>query len=160
MEIKDSIEHTYMSATKFEQVAYQQLQLFNLSGSNPPVQQYVVNITFALELHLKCLIMIETNEKPIHEHNLKRLFNALLKEDLTAIKKNYQTLIKKNMTLKVIRNEGIKVNSSFWHVIEEMQKSYNEWRYISIDGLPKNNIIGTGEIINAVKKRINELHQF
>lgn len=154
------LQSTYISALQFENVANQQLKLCGTTKEHPPVQQFVVNITFSIELFLKCLIMIESQKKAPHKHELDFLYNQLSVQSKQIIKKSFDKKINESLTLKAAKNSGVIFNADLNNVLRDIKNAFVEWRYMSIDGMPKRSIIGTSQLTSSIKERINELHQF
>src|SRR5688572_15348074 len=78
-------------------------------GSSAP--QILVD-SFAVELYLKCLFVLDTNIAPIEEHDWSTLFEALAPHTKTAIRDAFDRIVRADDVLRnlhVINPEALKV---------------------------------------------------
>jgi hypothetical protein len=59
--------------------------------------------SFAVELYLKCLFVIDTNTAPLKEHDWVKLFDALLPNTQTAIREEFERIINSDPFLPYLR---------------------------------------------------------
>jgi len=78
-------------------------------GSSGP--QLLVD-SFAVELYLKCLFVLDTNVAPLEEHEWQKLFDALEPHTKTAIRDEFERNVRSDhvlSNLNVINPEAAKV---------------------------------------------------
>lgn len=153
-------EFIFSSAEQFEQTAALLSQQIGIPGSQPPITPFVVNITFSIELYLKCLIVIETKQKPKKTHQLHALFNKLSPESKKAITNDFDSMINSNKTMLAVKERMPTVKTDIDSVLLGMNQAFSEFRYISIDGkdsISGFSLIGTNHLNTAIKNRINTL---
>jgi len=68
--------------------------------------------SFAVELYLKCLFVLDTNIAPLEEHDWEKLFDALMPHTKTAIREASERIVHSDPVLShlsVINPEALKV---------------------------------------------------
>jgi uncharacterized protein (DUF1778 family) len=68
--------------------------------------------SFAVELYLKCLFVLDTNVAPLEEHDWQKLFDALEPHTKTAIRDEFERNVRSDhvlSNLNVINSEAAKV---------------------------------------------------
>ena len=94
---------------------------------------YGVNAAFAVELYLKCLLLIEGGQVP-ETHNLKQLFNQVSRESRGKITKRHNTLAADHPVLSEFRQKlGIKTDLN--SILEDGQDIFTQFRYF-FEGIP------------------------
>ena len=86
-----------------------------------------VNHTYAFELYLKCLMIIETGEY-VEGHQLLELFKLVSDNSKTNIENHFNTnftFIRRNM-----RYFGIFEKPSIYELLEEANKAFTNFRYL------------------------------
>jgi hypothetical protein len=98
-------------------------------GSSAP--QLLVD-SFAVELYLKCLFVLDTNIAPLEEHDWEKLFNALLPQTKTAIREAFERIVRSDpvlRNLKVINPEAVKV-TDFDRSLTAAKNTFYKRRYL------------------------------
>jgi|SRR5215213_545759 len=98
-------------------------------GSSAP--QLLVD-SFAVELYLKCLFVLDTNIAPLEEHDWEKLFDALAAHTKTAIREAFQRIIRSDPVLShlgVINPEALKV-TDFDRSLAAAKNTFAKRRYL------------------------------
>lgn len=88
--------------------------------------------SFAVELYLKCLFVLDTNTAPPEEHSWKILFNALLPYTRIAIREAFGRIIESDPVLSnldVINPEALKV-TDFERSLAAAENTFYKRRYL------------------------------
>jgi hypothetical protein len=88
--------------------------------------------SFAVELYLKCLFVLETNIAPLEEHDWGKLFDALLPHTKAAIRDSFDRLIRSDPVLShlaVINPEAVKV-TDFNRSLAAAKNTFDKKRYL------------------------------
>jgi hypothetical protein len=88
--------------------------------------------SFAVELYLKCLFVLDTNIAPIEEHDWEKLFNALLPHTKTAIREAFERIVHSSPVLRnldVINPEAVKV-TDFDRSLTAAKNTFDKRRYL------------------------------
>lgn len=98
-------------------------------GSSAP--QLLVD-SFAVELYLKCLFVLDTNIAPLEEHDWEKLFDALLPQTKTAIREAFERIVSSDPVLRhlnVINPEALKV-TDFDRSLKAAKNTFDKRRYL------------------------------
>lgn len=153
-------KHVLRSAEQFEQTANLVNQQIGMGGHHPPIAPFIVNITFSIELYLKCLIVMEKNSKPKKTHSLYTLFKEVSSASRKAITDDFNDLINSDPMTNAMKKEIPHLKTDIHSVLLGMNKAFEQWRYHSIDGMAQSSVMGTNELITAIKSRIKELDSY
>lgn len=88
--------------------------------------------SFAVELYLKCLFVLDTNSAPPHEHDWEKLFNALAPHTKTAIRDAFERIVRSHPILSrldVINPEALKV-MDFNRSLTAAKNTFDKRRYL------------------------------
>jgi len=88
--------------------------------------------SFAVELYLKCLFVLDTNGTPLHEHDWEKLFDALESHTKTAIREAFERIVRSNPVLShldVINPEALKV-TDFKRSLTAAKNTFDKRRYL------------------------------
>lgn len=88
--------------------------------------------SFAVELYLKCLFVLDTNIAPIEEHDWKKLFDALLPHTKTLIRDEFERIVHSSPVLRnldVINPEAVKV-TDFDRSLTAAKNTFDKRRYL------------------------------
>lgn len=156
-----NIESIYNTAQQFENTANYLAQQIPLSMPKPPVIPFAVNVTFSVEMYLKCLILIETKEPPKKIHELHDLYKSLSNDSQTSIRMEFEKLTQNSPFQNTKGTPFATMKIDIDSVLQRMNRTFVGWRYAPLEK-PKegSGVSNTAELITAIKKRINELHQF
>lgn len=147
-------DHIYKVAEQFEHTANMLSTQMGTSGAHPPVSPFVVNVTFSIELYLKCLLILETNRRPKNSHELHTIFNRLSSESRSIITSDFQNSISSDATIRVMKTQFPDLKVDIQSVLLGMNNAFKEWRYASIDGMSTSSVMGTSHLLASIKKRI------
>ncbi len=98
-------------------------------GSSAP--QLLVD-SFAVELYLKCLFVLDTNIAPLEEHDWKKLFDALAPHTRSAIREAFKRLVNADVVLSnldVINPKAAKV-TDFDRSLAAAKSTFDKRRYL------------------------------
>ena len=98
-------------------------------GSSAP--QLLVD-SFAVELYLKCLFVLDTNSAPLEEHDWEKLFDALAPHTKTLIREAFDRIVCSNpvlLHLDVINPEALKV-TDFNRSLTAAKNTFARRRYL------------------------------
>lgn len=98
-------------------------------GSSAP--QLLVD-SFAVELYLKCLFVLDTNSAPLQEHDWGKLFDALKPHTRTAIREAFERIVRSDPVLPhldVINPEALKV-TDFNRSLTAAKNTFDKRRYL------------------------------
>jgi hypothetical protein len=88
--------------------------------------------SFAVELYLKCLFVLDTNIAPLEEHDWQKLFDALLPYTKTAIREAFEQIVRSDhvlSNLEVINPEAAKV-TDFERSLIAARNTFDKKRYL------------------------------
>lgn len=88
--------------------------------------------SFAVELYLKCLFVLDTNTAPLEEHDWKNLFDALNPYTEIAIREAFGRIIKSDPVLShlaIINPEALKV-TDFERSLAAAKNTFDKKRYL------------------------------
>ena len=88
--------------------------------------------SFAVELYLKCLFVLDTNIAPLQEHDWEKLFDALLPHTKTAIREAFERIVHSDPVLPhldVINPEALKV-TDFNRSLMAAKNTFDKRRYL------------------------------
>jgi hypothetical protein len=88
--------------------------------------------SFAVELYLKCLFVLDTNIAPLEEHDWKTLFDALAPYTKAAIREAFQRIVRSDPVLPhldVINPEARKF-TDFERSLAAAKKTFDKRRYL------------------------------
>jgi hypothetical protein len=88
--------------------------------------------SFAVELYLKCLFVMDTNIAPLEEHDWEKLFDALLPHTKTLIRDAFERRVRSDPVLSnldVINPEAIKV-TDFKRSLTAAKNTFAKKRYL------------------------------
>ncbi|KAF0145487.1 MAG: hypothetical protein FD156_768 [Nitrospirae bacterium] len=131
-------------------------QNFNVIGP------YVVNMSFAAEVYLKCLYIIESRNIPKkYTHNLKELFYLLPKQTRNIVKGYYDQYVSSDPMAQAVKahmksDQDVGIDLGLDTVLSEASNAFTEWRYHWHEGKAK----GFGEVphvVEALRRYILEL---
>lgn len=98
-------------------------------GSSAP--QLLVD-SFAVELYLKCLFVLDTKTAPPAEHDWEKLFDALLPYTKTEIREAFERIVQSSPVLShldVINPEAVKV-TDFARSLTAAKNTFYKRRYL------------------------------
>jgi len=98
-------------------------------GSSGP--QLLVD-SFAVELYLKCLFVLDTNIAPLEEHDWQKLFDALLPHTKAAIREAFERIVRSDdvlLHLNVINPKAVKV-TDFNRSLAAAKDTFYRRRYL------------------------------
>ena len=98
-------------------------------GSSAP--QLLVD-SFAVELYLKCLFVLDTNIAPLEEHDWQKLFDALLPHTKAAIRDAFDRRVRSDdvlSNLHIINPEAVKV-TDFKRSLLAARNTFYQRRYL------------------------------
>lgn len=133
-----------------------------LTNLIPREPQYILPLiicsSFSLELHLKCLILIEGGT-PGKLHDLERLFSKLTPNSQKIIRACYEParLKRDAMFAGVYAAAKIAPRTDFDSVLHAGAKAFENLRY-HFEGVAKDQGWMAGPIRDCVRQRIIELH--
>jgi hypothetical protein len=88
--------------------------------------------SFAVELYLKCLFVLDTNIAPLEEHDWVKLFDALAAHTKTAIREAFARIVRSDPVLShlnVINPEALKV-TDFDRSLAAAKNTFAKRRYL------------------------------
>ena len=88
--------------------------------------------SFAVELYLKCLFVLDTNIAPLKEHDWEKLFDALALHTKTAICDAFERIVRSDSVLShldVINPEALKV-TDFKRSLTAAKNTFDKKRYL------------------------------
>jgi hypothetical protein len=88
--------------------------------------------SFAVELYLKCLFVLDTNIAPLQEHDWEKLFDALAPHTKTAISDAFERIVGSDPVLShldVINPEALKV-TDFKRSLTAAKNTFYKRRYL------------------------------
>jgi len=88
--------------------------------------------SFAVELYLKCLFVLDTNTAPPEEHSWKILFEALPPYTRVAIREAFERIVESNPVLSnldLINPEALKV-TDFERSLAAAENTFSKRRYL------------------------------
>ena len=88
--------------------------------------------SFAVELYLKCLFVLDTNTAPPEEHNWKILFDALTPYTRGAIREAFGRIVQSDPVLSnldVINPDALKI-TDFERSLAAAEKTFSKKRYL------------------------------
>lgn len=88
--------------------------------------------SFAVELYLKCLFVMDTDSAPLKEHDWEKLFDALMPQTRNAIRDAFERIVRSNPMLShldVINPEALKV-TDFKRSLTAAKNTFYERRYL------------------------------
>lgn len=94
--------------------------------------------SFAVELYLKCLYVLDTGKKPKKGHDWVRLFKALGPHTQEEIRKDFKRTIDQDPVLRnldVINSDAVKL-TDFNRSLEAAKNTFDKRRY-TYEGFPK-----------------------
>ena len=94
--------------------------------------------SFAIELYLKCLFVLDTNTAPLKEHDLKTLFEALNGETKILIREAFDRIVSSHPVLSnldVINPEALRF-TNFNHSLTVAKNTFDKGRYLYESQLP------------------------
>jgi hypothetical protein len=95
--------------------------------------------SFAVELYLKCLFVLDTNTAPIGDHDWQRLFDALAPHTKTAIRDAFARIVSADPVLRnlnVINPDALKV-TDFDRSLRAAKSTFDRRRYLYEPDSPK-----------------------
>jgi hypothetical protein len=113
---------------------------------------------FSLELHLKCLVLIEGRNARKEGHNLKDIFSKLSLESKQKIRNGYeQSRASDRAKFAAIKGIPPRPPDDFEFVLNASSKAFEKFRY-AYEGIVENQTGWlAGPIIDSVRARILEL---
>jgi hypothetical protein len=88
--------------------------------------------SFAVELYLKCLFVLDTNIAPLEEHDWQKLFDALRPQTKTLIREEFERKIRSDhvlSNLNVINPEAVKL-TDFNRSLRAAKNTFYKRRYL------------------------------
>lgn len=88
--------------------------------------------SFAVELYLKCLFVLDTNAAPLQEHDWEKLFNALKSHTKDAIREAFELMVRSDPVLSrlaIINPEALKV-TDFNRSLTAAKNTFDKRRYL------------------------------
>jgi hypothetical protein len=88
--------------------------------------------SFAVELYLKCLFVLDTNKAPLQEHDWGKLFEALLPHTKTAIRESFERIVSSDPVLphlNVINPAALKF-TNFNRSLTAAKNTFDKRRYL------------------------------
>lgn len=88
--------------------------------------------SFAVELYLKCLFVLDTNTAPLEEHDWEKLFDALASHTKTLIREAFDRIVRSNPVLSnldVINPQAVKV-TDFKRSLTAAKNTFDRRRYL------------------------------
>ena len=88
--------------------------------------------SFAVELYLKCLFVLDTNIAHPHEHDWEKLFDALAPHTKTAIREAFERIVRSDPILSrldVINPDAVKV-TDFNRSLTAAKNTFDQKRYL------------------------------
>jgi hypothetical protein len=110
-----------------------------------------VNDALALELHLKCLLLIEQGTYP-EEHNLKELFRNLSRQTKDVLRKEHDGIAENDPIFTNARAQ-IGIETNLETLLELGQDAFTQLRY-AFEGTPPVGMWGLDIFTQLVRKRI------
>src|SRR5215213_2074166 len=98
-------------------------------GSSAP--QLLVD-SFAVELYLKCLFVLDTSKAPLEKHDWEELFDALAPHTKTLIREAFERIVSSSPVLAhldVINPEALKV-TDFNRSLAAAKNTFDKRRYL------------------------------
>lgn len=93
---------------------------------------YLLVDSFAVELYLKCLFVLDTNTAPPEKHDWKTLFDALTHHTRVAIRDAFERIVESSFVLSnldVINPEALKV-TDFERSLAVAENTFYKRRYL------------------------------
>jgi hypothetical protein len=119
------------------------------------IAPFVTVTSFAIELYLKCIYMIETGKPAPNIHDLNQLYRKLGEESKIVIEMVYNMLVQQDPTVNALKEKVPEMKTDLDSVLKEISGAFIKWRYSyekKLTGFP-----ASGPIINALKGRIKIL---
>jgi len=88
--------------------------------------------SFAVELYLKCLYVLDTNKSPLEKHDWEKLFDALAPHTKTLIREAFERIVRSDpvlSNLEVINPEALKV-TDFNRSLAAAKNTFDKRRYL------------------------------
>jgi hypothetical protein len=88
--------------------------------------------SFAVELYLKCLFVLDTNKAPLEKHDWEELFDALAPHTKTLIREAFEGIVRSDTVLShldVINPEALKV-TNFNRSLTAAKNTFDKRRYL------------------------------
>ena len=98
-------------------------------GSSAP--QLLVD-SFAVELYLKCLFVLDTKKAPLEKHDWEELFDALAPHTKTLIREAFERIVRSNPVLShldVINPEAVRF-TDFNRSLTAAKNTFDKRRYL------------------------------
>lgn len=110
------------------------------SNASPPdpylFSVLATNCAFAVELYLKCLIHIETNQLIKNEHNLRKLFSKLRDETQGEVEAAFNAILDQHpgydlsKASEEMKAAAAKRSKNLREVLKTCENAFVEWRYL------------------------------
>jgi hypothetical protein len=88
--------------------------------------------SFAIELYLKCLYVLDTSSAPLREHDWVELFDALGSHTRTAIRETFDRIVSEDPVLRhlhVINPDAVKI-TDFNRSLAAAKDTFDKRRYL------------------------------
>lgn len=88
--------------------------------------------SFAVELYLKCLFVLDTDSAPLREHDWEKLFEALAPHTKTAIREAFDRIVHEDPVLRnldVINPEALRF-TDFSRSLSAAKNTFDKRRYL------------------------------
>ncbi|KTR27887.1 hypothetical protein RSA11_04275 [Exiguobacterium indicum] len=118
---------------------------------------FIVNSSFAIELYLKCIYVIETKEEPKYVHKLEQLFDNLSDFSQFITSDIFSRLNEQEGSYHALKDKVPDFDWSLRGVLESASQAFVKWRY-SFDG-DITSFPSAGAVINALEACIFVLRE-
>lgn len=119
------------------------------------IAPYITLASFAIELYLKCIHMIDNNKPAPSTHELYRLYANLSEESRIVIEMVYDLLVEQDPVIKATKEKVPEMKTDLDSVFKEISSAFTKWRYSyekKLTGFP-----ASGPLLTALKGRIKIL---
>ncbi|OGX78214.1 hypothetical protein A6395_13410 [Exiguobacterium sp. SH31] len=90
---------------------------------------FIVNTSFAIELYLKCIYVIEQDKEPKFIHHLDELYNKLSKESKGYISTVFEMINQTEHSYHALKDKVPDFDWSIEGVLRSSSKAFVNWRY-------------------------------
>lgn len=119
------------------------------------IAPFITVTSFAIELYLKCIYVIETGKPAPGIHDLEKLYGNLGEESKIVIEMVYNMLVQQDPIVNAMKEKVPEMKTDLESVFKEISGAFIKWRYSyekKVTGFPT-----SGPIINALKGRVKIL---
>ncbi|WP_294742012.1 hypothetical protein [uncultured Exiguobacterium sp.] len=156
--MEDTAKQIYMQAVRFRNASNLISKAWSETNDiDLHVAPFVVNAAFSIELHLKCLYLLENGKLPDRKvgHHLGKLYRRLSEESRIVISMCFKLINDNDPIHQELKKQVPEAHDSIEKIIEASSDAFKKWRYSYESGYTS--FQSSEPVLIAIESRILQL---